>query len=99
MNSQTIFLVIPSNSQAESYPENKTSNFTIPLPYHPESGKWKVALLEIQIPITFYNLDDSYSRNRFTLEDGDRISIGRGHNRRNQQSNSERSIEIQTVQV
>lgn len=54
--------IFPSNSPAESYPENITSNFTIPLSDHlkfPTNENWKVGLIEAQIPISFYNLDDT----------------------------------------
>lgn len=71
MTSQSVFLVVPSNSEAKSYPENNTSNFTVPLPYSITFGKgWKVALLEIQLPMTFYNLDDNLRQNRITLVEG-----------------------------
>lgn len=62
----TTLAIFPSNSPAESYPGNRTSDFTIPLSEHlrfPKSEQWKVGLLEIQIPITFYNLDDSFDEN------------------------------------
>jgi len=71
--SQSIFAVIPSNSLAESYPENKSSDFTVPLSYHlsfPSGQKWKVALLEIQVPVTFFNIDDSGQDNYLILKKG-----------------------------
>lgn len=65
-----IFTVLPSNVKAESYPDNTISNFTTPLPIRlnfPRTDQWKVGLLEIQIPITFYNIDDSLEENIIIL--------------------------------
>ena len=73
MNSEKTFAVIPSNSLAESYPENKSSDFSVPLPLHlsfPTKEDWKVSLLEIQVPITFFNLDDSIRENYLSLREG-----------------------------
>jgi len=59
------FAIIPSNSPAESFPDNKTSDFTIPLSEpldFPKDEYWKVGLLEAQIPITFYNIDEPSDR-------------------------------------
>ena len=55
-----ISLVCPSNSLAASYPNNTTSKFTIPLPHQLEFEKhqgWKVAITELSLPLTFYNLE------------------------------------------
>jgi hypothetical protein len=52
----------------ESYPNNTTSFFTIPLPEPLTLNDWKVGLLEIQIPITFYNVDDTLNENCVTFE-------------------------------
>lgn len=67
MTSQ-LFVVLPSNSKAESYPNNTTSEFTIPLPKDLNTPQWKVGLLEIQIPITFYNIDDTLDQNYLIFE-------------------------------
>lgn len=61
----TTYAIIPSNSLAEAYPDNTTSNFTIPLsiPFEfPKNEHWRVELLEVQIPITFYNFEDHSNR-------------------------------------
>lgn len=60
------YAILPSNSLAETFPENTTSNFTIPLSEpldFPKNEYWKIGLLEVQIPITFYNFEDSDDRN------------------------------------
>lgn len=56
-----MYIILPSNSPAVSFPDNTSSNFTIPLPRAletPSHENWKVGLIEIQIPITFYNLEE-----------------------------------------
>jgi len=55
-----MYLILPSNALALEFPENKSSNFTIPLPFvlfTPIKQKWKVGLTKIQLPLTFYNLE------------------------------------------
>lgn len=55
-----MYLIILSNTPASSFPENTSANFTVPLnsPLRtPFSQKWRVALLKIIIPNTFYNVE------------------------------------------
>lgn len=55
-----MYLILPSNALALDFPENKSSNFTIPLPFvlfTPTKQRWKIGLMQIQLPLTFYNLE------------------------------------------
>ena len=55
-----MYLIILSNSPAPSFPENTSANFTVPLNFPlrtPFSEKWKVALLKVILPNTFYNVE------------------------------------------
>lgn len=69
------YAILPSNSLAETFPDNTTSNFTIPLSEpldFPKNEHWKVELLEVQLPITFYNFEDFEDRN-FTIGDENHV--------------------------
>jgi len=64
-----MIIILPSNTPAISYPGNKSSNFTIPLPhtlFTPSSEKWKVAISQLYFPLTFYNFE---REERITLTD------------------------------
>jgi len=55
-----MYLILPSNALAADFPENKSSNFAISLPFvlfTPTKQRWKVGLMQIQLPLTFYNLE------------------------------------------
>lgn len=55
-----MYVILPSNSPAESYPGNTSSVFTIPLLHvlhTPHSENWRVGAVDVQIPLTFYNLE------------------------------------------
>lgn len=53
-----MYLILPSNSPALSFPQNKSSDFTIPLPITLPTKNWKVGLAQVQLPITFYNVEN-----------------------------------------
>ena len=57
MNNQ-FFIVLPSNSSMDLFPDNKTSNFKVHLSNNLEldSSRWEVALSEIQFQHTWYNI-------------------------------------------
>lgn len=64
-------MILPSNSMARSFPENTSSNYTIPLHQAlktPDDEHWKIGLISIQLPITFYNIESSESL-YFTKQD------------------------------
>ena len=58
MDEQQVFIVLPSNSSMNLYPDNKTSSFRVNLtnPLSLDPMKWEVGLAEIQSPQTFYNI-------------------------------------------
>ena len=61
-------MILPSNTPAVSYPNNKSSSFTTPIRLDtPPEKKWRVGLVHIQIPLTFYNVESDES---ITIERG-----------------------------
>ena len=52
------FMVLPSNSSMDLYPDNKVSNFKVNLPnaLNLNASKWEVGLSEIQFQHTWYNV-------------------------------------------
>lgn len=69
-------MIIPSNSPAESFPHNTSSKFAIPLSHTlhtPLREKWKVGLMKIQIPLTFYNVENEIISGR--MHDGQKIEF------------------------
>lgn len=57
-----------SNSSMKFYPDNKTTHFVTKLPRHVElMGKWFVALVEIQIPLTFQHVPSSSDQRKIDL--------------------------------
>lgn len=51
------YVVLPSNSSMQYYPDNTTTHFITQLPQQIRlHGSWSVALTEIQIPLTFQHL-------------------------------------------
>lgn len=77
-----MYLILPSNALAPDFPENKSSNFTIPLPsilFTPSKQRWKVGLMQIQLPLTFYNLEGDESIEVQTTDNGSkRLSLPEG---------------------
>lgn len=60
-------MTLLSNSSMDYYPENKTTSFTVQLPrYMYLDGNWKVALVDIQYPYTFMNVENG--ENEIQLE-------------------------------
>ena len=54
-------MIFPSNSPARSFPDNNSSDFTIPLFENlltPDTENWRVGLMQIQIPMTYYNVEE-----------------------------------------
>ena len=50
-----MFLVLPSNSSIEVFPDNKTSDFKVQLPKSVSlEGSWECGLAEIQYPRSWY---------------------------------------------
>lgn len=66
--------MLPSNTPAVSYPANKSSHFTVPLPFTLITKSWKAGLTQVQLPITFYNVEDDYAIT-FYQNDGDVFSV------------------------
>ena len=52
-----MFLVLPSNSSIEVFPDNKTSDFKVQLPKSVSlEGSWECGLAEIQYPRSWYTM-------------------------------------------
>ena len=62
------FVVLPSNSSMDLYPNNKVSNFKVNLPniLNLDAAKWEVGLSEIQFQHTWYNVREG--KNTITKE-------------------------------
>ena len=62
MNDQ-FFLVLPSNSSMNIYPENKTAAYKVQLPHdlNLDVMKWEVGLSEIHLPNSFYNIREGHN--------------------------------------
>lgn len=57
MRGEEFHIILPSNSSMRYFPENKTTCFTTELPQRIDlSGRWKVALTEIQFPHSFLHI-------------------------------------------
>lgn len=69
-----MYIILPSNSPAVSYPANTSSHFTIPLPFTLLTKTWKVGLTQIQLPITFYNVEEDH-KITFYQKDGHTFSV------------------------
>lgn len=55
---KNFYMTLLSNSSLDYYPENRTNSFTVQLPrYMYLEGQWEVALVEIQYPYTFSNVE------------------------------------------
>lgn len=65
---EDFYIVLLSNSSMKYYPKNKTTCFVTKLPRHVELiGKWLVALVEIQIPLTFQHVPASHDQRKIDL--------------------------------
>jgi len=61
MNSQQQFyIVLPSNSSMDIFPNNNIANFTVnlPAPLELDPTQWEIGLSEIQFPHLWYNVRD-----------------------------------------
>lgn len=57
MRGEEFYIILPSNSSMRYFPENKTTCFTTELPQRIDlSGRWEVALTEIQFPCSFLHI-------------------------------------------
>ena len=55
-----MFLVLPSNSSIDVFPDNKTSDFKVQLPKSVSlEGSWECGLAEIQYPQSWYTIPQS----------------------------------------
>ena len=55
----SFFLTLPSNSSVKWFKDNKPQNYKVQLPQPLElEGKWEAALVEIQYPKTWLNMDE-----------------------------------------
>ena len=51
------YVMLPSNSSMQYFPDNETSNFVTKLPRTLQlDGEWEVGLAEIDYPHTWYNI-------------------------------------------
>ena len=54
------YVMLPSNSSMQYFPDNKTSNFVTKLSRTPQLyGEWEVCLAEIDYPHTWYNIHEA----------------------------------------
>lgn len=66
-------MVLPSNVNAEEFPDNTTSHFITPFakPLELDKDNWSVALTEISYPHTWYNVNSDINKiTLFNLENG-----------------------------
>ena len=62
------YIVLPSNSSMDVYPENTSTRFMTYLPHQIVlTGSWTVALTEIQIPLTLQHLGKDSSERMITF--------------------------------
>ena len=55
-----MFVILPSNSSTDVFPENKTSDFKVHLPKSvSQEGSWECGLAEIQYPRSWYTVSQS----------------------------------------
>lgn len=53
-----MYVILPSNTPAAGFPDNKSSSFTVPFKLDtPSLEKWRVGLVHIQVPLTFFNIE------------------------------------------
>ena len=72
MENKELNMVFPSNSPAKKFPNNTSSNFTLPLPYlmeTPLEEHWKIGIVQLFLPLTFYNIESNFKISVF-LHDG-----------------------------
>ena len=63
MENKELNMVFPSNSPAKKFPNNTSSNFTLPLPYlmeTPLEEHWKIGIVQLFLPLTFYNIESNF---------------------------------------
>jgi hypothetical protein len=72
MHSNDFYMVLPSNSKNEEFPNNKTNHFFINFPTHIEMSSkysYECALVEINYPNSFYNVEKSFGNIFFKRDD------------------------------
>ena len=68
------YIVLPSNSSMDVYPNNTTACFTVNLPQEIRlKGEWEVGLSESHYPLTFLNLQEKHATVSILSEGSDRI--------------------------
>ena len=66
------YVVLPSNSSMQYFPENTTTHFVTKLPREVQlHGDWTVALTKIQIPSTFQHLSNDEVERTVNVETAD----------------------------
>ena len=75
MSSDDFYVVLPSNTETSVFPNNKTSDYEIPLPRALEFGTstWEVALVEIFYPFTWENICPPFLQVQFGFKDSENI--------------------------
>lgn len=69
MMKDQFYIVLPSNSSMLYYADNTTAHFVTQLPHTIRlTGKWNVALTEIQIPMNFQHIERELKERRIILE-------------------------------
>lgn len=77
---EEFYLTLVSNSSMKYYPDNRTNSFTVHLPqYITLNGSWKVALVEIHYPFTFFNITNHNNSVlvRYSSDDGDDTHVAK----------------------
>lgn len=73
---EDFYMVLPSNSSMNFFPENSTSCFTTNLPREIRlSGEWKVGLAEIHVPCTMMHIQKSEARFEFNFSNGEYTAV------------------------
>lgn len=64
------YIVLPSNTETDIFPNNKTSDFEIPLPRALEfnDGTWEVCLVELHYPHSWHNVRSPFLQVEFAAK-------------------------------
>ena len=72
MSNDELIITLPSTSSLKCYPSNKPNNFRVLLPTALElEGLWEVAIISIQYPFNWSNLDDEHAAILLKLQDAE----------------------------
>ena len=71
MDKNQFFVVLPSNSSMEVFPDNKTASYKVILPeeLQLDRERFEVGLSEIQFPVTWYNIRNGRNIIKKTIRD------------------------------